>query len=116
MFKHNIVNCSWSDWGEWSSCSHSCGRGLSISERQCNHPEPRNGGSYCTSNRSRRGIIISGKRHRVCVTNSCVNKENGDFISQRDIMCARFARSSRYAYVDDPNKPCTLKCRRMQVN
>ena len=110
------IHGGWSDWGEWSSCSHSCGRGLSTSERQCNHPEPRNGGSYCTSNRSQKGIIISGKRYRVCDINACVNKGTEGFSSQKDEMCIRFARSNQYAYLEDTNKPCTLKCRKMQVN
>ncbi|XP_062595551.1 uncharacterized protein LOC134256889 [Saccostrea cucullata] len=41
-------NGSWSSWSEWSTCSKSCGEGISSRTRQCNKPPPRNGGTYCS--------------------------------------------------------------------
>ena len=51
MFKHNIVNCTWSDWGEWGSCSISCGNesgGSMIRERRKKTAETH--GGVCVGN------------------------------------------------------------------
>lgn len=39
---------SWSFWSEWSTCSKTCGQGISSRTRQCDNPVPRNGGSECS--------------------------------------------------------------------
>lgn len=58
----------WSSWGEWGPCSRSCGAGVSILERRCDHPTPRHGGAYCLGER---------RRYRVC--NTQVNATNNFF-------------------------------------
>ncbi|CAN9506609.1 unnamed protein product [Ophioblennius macclurei] len=43
-------------WGAWSppaACSVTCGAGLQLSSRKCNHPPPRYGGRYCDGQSSR---------------------------------------------------------------
>lgn len=42
------VNGGYSPWEPWSSCSGSCGRGISERKRNCDKPEPKNGGNPCT--------------------------------------------------------------------
>ncbi|XP_013784127.1 A disintegrin and metalloproteinase with thrombospondin motifs adt-1-like [Limulus polyphemus] len=37
----------WRDWGEWSSCTVSCGLGTRVRYRSCNNPEQYNGRKSC---------------------------------------------------------------------
>uniref|UniRef100_A0A8C3L1V9 A disintegrin and metalloproteinase with thrombospondin motifs 4 n=1 Tax=Chrysolophus pictus TaxID=9089 RepID=A0A8C3L1V9_CHRPC len=47
------VDGSWGPWAPWSSCSRSCGGGVSSSHRSCSRPTPRNGGRFCRGERLR---------------------------------------------------------------
>nr|XP_015827622.2 A disintegrin and metalloproteinase with thrombospondin motifs 13 [Nothobranchius furzeri] len=42
-----VVNGSWSSWSEFSSCSRTCGGGVTLRARQCNNPRPAFGGNDC---------------------------------------------------------------------
>ncbi|KAJ8285717.1 hypothetical protein GJAV_G00030120 [Gymnothorax javanicus] len=42
-----VVHGSWSSWSEFSSCSRSCGGGVTSRRRQCNNPRPAFGGKQC---------------------------------------------------------------------
>jgi hypothetical protein len=53
------VHGGWGEWGAFSVCSRTCGGGVAISERRCDHPKPAHSGLYCTGLR---------KRFRVCNT------------------------------------------------
>uniref|UniRef100_A0A0N5A9R6 Adhesion G protein-coupled receptor F3 n=1 Tax=Syphacia muris TaxID=451379 RepID=A0A0N5A9R6_9BILA len=44
------VNGEWSSWGNWSSCSTTCGQGVRRRFRYCNKPLPKGSGSFCSSN------------------------------------------------------------------
>ena len=37
----------WQDWLSWGECSVSCAKGIRYRQRECNSPEPSNGGSAC---------------------------------------------------------------------
>ncbi|CAB4062518.1 unnamed protein product [Lepeophtheirus salmonis] len=57
----NRVNCEWSQYGEWSPCSKSCGRGIQFRTRRV-AVTPKNGGSNC---------VGSNKDTRSCNVKSC---------------------------------------------
>ncbi|XP_004754894.2 papilin isoform X5 [Mustela putorius furo] len=52
---------TWGPWGPWSSCSRTCGVGISVRERPC-FSQRRDGGSSC---------VGSARSHRSCHTESC---------------------------------------------
>ncbi|CAE1284085.1 ADAMTS18 [Acanthosepion pharaonis] len=41
------IDGQWSSWSEWSTCSRSCGGGVTNRERECNKPFPQYGGKQC---------------------------------------------------------------------
>ena len=49
LFPYSLtVNGSWSEWGDWSSCSLTCGEGgIKKRTRTCTNPPPANGGLDC---------------------------------------------------------------------
>ncbi|XP_047448122.1 A disintegrin and metalloproteinase with thrombospondin motifs 13 isoform X2 [Mugil cephalus] len=42
-----VVHGSWSSWSEFSTCSRTCGGGVTLRTRQCNNPRPAFGGKDC---------------------------------------------------------------------
>uniref|UniRef100_A0A8C5PXP1 ADAM metallopeptidase with thrombospondin type 1 motif 16 n=1 Tax=Leptobrachium leishanense TaxID=445787 RepID=A0A8C5PXP1_9ANUR len=67
----------WSDWSTWSSCSRTCGGGISYKERQCNNPRPNHGGKFCEG---------SSRMFILCNSQSCP-KNSIDFRAQQ---CAEY--------------------------
>ncbi|XP_061166391.1 neurogenic locus Notch protein-like [Saccostrea echinata] len=49
-----VVDGSWRSWGEWSSCSVTCGNGTQHRSRVCNDPAPNNGGLDCLGSNTER--------------------------------------------------------------
>ena len=47
-FYHCTVNGNYTEWGDWSTCSHSCGPGFMVRSRTCTNPSPSSGGFDCT--------------------------------------------------------------------
>ncbi|KAL3870898.1 hypothetical protein ACJMK2_038929 [Sinanodonta woodiana] len=41
------VNGGWAAWGSWTSCTTTCGKGISHRARTCSNPTQANGGDYC---------------------------------------------------------------------
>lgn len=61
-FSFSAVNGGWSNWGAWSSCTVTCGRGTQTRMRTCTNPPPAIGGADC------RGI---SSQTQSCNTNGC---------------------------------------------
>ncbi|XP_071486774.1 A disintegrin and metalloproteinase with thrombospondin motifs 6-like [Diadema antillarum] len=102
--KPQAVDGSWGAWSSWSECSRTCGGGVSNSERQCNNPEPRNRGQYCTGERS---------RYRSCNTDECPENSR-DF---RAVQCSAFDNEIYHGqyytwepYIGNNPEPCQLSC------
>ncbi|KAJ8377406.1 hypothetical protein AAFF_G00260660 [Aldrovandia affinis] len=67
----------WGPWGPYSVCSRSCGGGTRSTARDCNQPEPRNGGRFCVGRRM---------KFRSCSTEPCP-RDRRDF---REEQCSHF--------------------------
>ena len=61
MFSCAVVDGRWSLWGQWSTCSKSCGPGEQERKRECNNPQPSNGGKQCEGD---------AKQTQSCTTNT----------------------------------------------
>ncbi|WAR30279.1 CADN-like protein [Mya arenaria] len=58
----DAVDGYWSDWGQWSGCDVSCGKGTRSRVRLCDNPAPTHGGDDCAGSKD---------EHDVCVLESC---------------------------------------------
>uniref|UniRef100_A0A8C6WWM1 ADAM metallopeptidase with thrombospondin type 1 motif 20 n=1 Tax=Neogobius melanostomus TaxID=47308 RepID=A0A8C6WWM1_9GOBI len=67
----------WGPWEPYSACSRSCGGGTRSTMRECNNPEPRNGGKFCVGRRM---------KFRSCNTEPCPRGRK-DF---REEQCSQF--------------------------
>ncbi|XP_075430373.1 A disintegrin and metalloproteinase with thrombospondin motifs 9 isoform X1 [Ascaphus truei] len=72
-----VTDGSWGSWSPFGACSRSCAGGIKTSIRECNRPEPRNGGKYCVGRRM---------KFKSCNTEPC-SKQKKDF---REEQCADF--------------------------
>uniref|UniRef100_H2YTT2 Peptidase M12B domain-containing protein n=1 Tax=Ciona savignyi TaxID=51511 RepID=H2YTT2_CIOSA len=101
----SAVDGQWNSWSSWSRCSRSCGAGITSSERHCDKPVPRHGGSYCLGER---------KRYRTCNKWAC-GKTNST-ASFREQQCAAFNdvpyKNKTYSWlpVNSAVYPCELHC------
>uniref|UniRef100_A0A803VZ13 ADAM metallopeptidase with thrombospondin type 1 motif 9 n=1 Tax=Ficedula albicollis TaxID=59894 RepID=A0A803VZ13_FICAL len=72
-----VTDGAWGTWSPFGTCSRSCGGGIKTAIRECNRPEPKNGGKYCVGRRM---------KFKSCNTEPC-SKLKKDF---RDEQCAEF--------------------------
>lgn len=77
----SAIDGGWGDWSPWSECSRSCGAGVSIMQRECDHPKPASGGKFCVGER---------RRYRICNTQPCPE----DKPSFRAAQCTYFNNES----------------------
>eukprot|EP00062_Callorhinchus_milii_P009908 gi/632954349/ref/XP_007892911.1/ PREDICTED: A disintegrin and metalloproteinase with thrombospondin motifs 20 [Callorhinchus milii] len=71
------LNGEWGPWEPYGTCTRTCGGGIRSAARECNKPEPRNGGKYCVGRRM---------KFRSCNTDPCP-KGRKDF---REEQCSKF--------------------------
>ncbi|KAG4065960.1 hypothetical protein HA402_006678 [Bradysia odoriphaga] len=99
----NPVDGGWGNWNEWSKCSRSCGGGISMQSRQCDHPTPANGGSFCVGERI---------RYKICNQELCPEDEP----SFRSQQCAMYnnetfkGKQYKWQAYFDSHDPCELYC------
>uniref|UniRef100_A0A8B9GIM0 ADAM metallopeptidase with thrombospondin type 1 motif 9 n=1 Tax=Amazona collaria TaxID=241587 RepID=A0A8B9GIM0_9PSIT len=72
-----VIDGAWGTWSPFGTCSRTCGGGIKTAIRECNRPEPKNGGKYCVGRRM---------KFKSCNTEPC-SKLKKDF---RDEQCADF--------------------------
>ncbi|KAK9406034.1 A disintegrin and metalloproteinase with thrombospondin motifs 9 [Crotalus adamanteus] len=72
-----MIDGAWGAWSPFGACSRTCGGGIKNAIRECNRPEPKNGGKYCVGRRM---------KFKSCNTEPC-SKLKKDF---RDEQCAVF--------------------------
>ncbi|KAL7986210.1 hypothetical protein Chor_011376, partial [Crotalus horridus] len=72
-----MIDGAWGAWSPFRACSRTCGGGIKNAIRECNRPEPKNGGKYCVGRRM---------KFKSCNTEPC-SKLKKDF---RDEQCAVF--------------------------
>lgn len=98
------IDGEWGPWSEWSSCTRTCGAGITMGERRCDNPPPANGGRYCIGDR---------KRYKLCNTQACPEGVS----SFRSVQCAKH---NNIPYKDEllswlpvstPVTPCQLHCK-----
>ncbi|KDR15277.1 A disintegrin and metalloproteinase with thrombospondin motifs 3 [Zootermopsis nevadensis] len=73
---HNPRDGGWSEWSGWTSCSRTCGFGVTFRSRACDNPRPAYGGEDCTG---------KSEEFRVCGQSPCPEPLR-DFRAQQ---CAR---------------------------
>ncbi|XP_053381729.1 ectin-like [Mercenaria mercenaria] len=44
------IDGGWSNWGDWNTCSDSCGGGIKSRNRSCSNPTPSTNGKQCMGN------------------------------------------------------------------
>ncbi|XP_076178913.1 A disintegrin and metalloproteinase with thrombospondin motifs 7 isoform X3 [Ptiloglossa arizonensis] len=97
------IDGGWGEWGFWSECSKTCGAGVSIVERKCDHPEPAHGGKFCIGER---------RRYKICNTHPCPEGT----ASFRAVQCSHYDgkeyKGKNYTWLPyfDQTEPCELYC------
>uniref|UniRef100_A0A182JAX5 Uncharacterized protein n=1 Tax=Anopheles atroparvus TaxID=41427 RepID=A0A182JAX5_ANOAO len=97
------VDGGWGDWSSWSDCSRSCGVGIAKQTRECDHPSPAHGGTFCIGERA---------RYKTCHVQTCPLGTP----SFRAEQCAShdkdLIKGEKYSWLPyfDKNEPCELYC------
>ncbi|XP_043799822.1 A disintegrin and metalloproteinase with thrombospondin motifs 7-like isoform X3 [Apis laboriosa] len=97
------IDGGWGEWGSWSECSRTCGAGVSIVERKCDHPEPAHSGKFCIGER---------RRYKICNTDPCPEGTP----SFRAVQCSNYDdkeyKGKNYTWLPyfDQTEPCELYC------
>lgn len=104
------IDGGWGDWGPWSECTRTCGSGVSVMERQCDHPRPAAGGRFCVGER---------KRYRICNSQPCPPGQP----TFRAVQCTRFNNHTyegkKYEwqpYFDQGNNSKCIGCFRLNAS
>ncbi|XP_039272009.2 A disintegrin and metalloproteinase with thrombospondin motifs 7-like isoform X1 [Styela clava] len=100
-----VIDGGWGTWSAWSSCSRTCGIGVSSSIRYCENPLPQNGGEYCVGER---------KRYKTCSKWRC--RKGAGSMTFREQQCASFNnvkyKNMTFSWkpVESALYPCELHC------
>lgn len=69
------VDGGWTDFGDWSECSATCGGGTQTRTRSCTNPAPAHGGADCLGESSQSQACNTGGCPGYCEGNSCYRGE-----------------------------------------
>lgn len=97
------IDGGWNNWSEWGPCSRSCGGGVSIQTRECDHPPPAHGGSFCVGQRA---------RYKTCNNDPCPENEPSFRAQQCSKKDKRSIKGQFYTWLPylDTREPCKLYC------
>ena len=73
MFYSNLVNCVWSEWGDWSVCSKTCEGGIKKSKRSV-FTKAMHGGLDCTGD---------AEKEELCYPDPCPGNDPPSWIAFR---------------------------------
>lgn len=97
------VDGGWGNWSDWGVCSRSCGAGVSMQTRECDHPTPANGGSFCIGERA---------RYKTCNIDPCPEDEPSFRAQQCSKQNSKVIKGQQYTWLPflDIHDPCKLYC------
>ena len=97
------VDGGWGNWSEWNECSRSCGAGVAKQTRECNHPTPVNGGTFCIGERG---------RYKICNIDACPVEEPSFRAQQCTKYNGQLVHQYNYTWLPyfDPDDACELYC------
>lgn len=97
------VDGNWGNWSEWGPCSRSCGAGVSMQTRECDHPTPIHGGSFCIGERA---------RYKTCNIDPCLAGEPSFRAQQCSRRNNKVIKGEKYTWLPflDTHDPCKLYC------
>ncbi|KAG5873731.1 hypothetical protein JTB14_035545 [Gonioctena quinquepunctata] len=97
------IDGGWGEWSSWSECSRSCGSGVSVTRRECDHPTPSAGGRFCVGER---------KKYRICNMDLCPTGQP----TFRATQCSEYDEKTyegklyKWQPYFDQGEPCQLYC------
>jgi len=65
------IDGGWTEYGDWSGCSVSCGEGTQTRARSCSNPRPDHGGATCEGEETESKTCNNGGCPGNCEENSC---------------------------------------------
>ncbi|CRL05730.1 CLUMA_CG018759, isoform A [Clunio marinus] len=97
------VDGGWGNWSEWGQCSRACGAGVSLQTRECDHPTPVHGGSFCIGERA---------RYKTCNIDPCPADESSFRAQQCSKQNSKPIKGQLYNWSPflDTHDPCKLYC------
>uniref|UniRef100_A0A182NR21 Peptidase M12B domain-containing protein n=1 Tax=Anopheles dirus TaxID=7168 RepID=A0A182NR21_9DIPT len=97
------VDGGWGDWSPWSDCSRSCGFGIAKQTRECDHPSPAHGGTFCIGERA---------RYKTCHVQACPLGTPSFRAEQCSAHDNDTIKGEQYTWLPyfDKNEPCELYC------
>lgn len=95
------VDGGWGNWSDWGACSRTCGAGVSFQSRECDHPTPVHGGSFCIGERA---------RYKICNIEPCPENEPSFRAKQCSKKDGKSAKGQKWLPFLDVHDPCKLYC------